>query len=175
MTVFRASSTGWMDIGGPIVRCAIGKAGAKPAGDKREGDGASPLGVWPIRRVMWRKDKGSAPLTHFPLTSIKVDDGWCDAAGDPNYNRPVSHPYPASAERMWRDDELYDIVVILGHNDAPVVDAMGSAIFLHIARPDYSGTQGCVALARPDLEALLARAQPGDCIEITHEAIQPPV
>jgi L,D-peptidoglycan transpeptidase YkuD (ErfK/YbiS/YcfS/YnhG family) len=171
MRVFRASSTGWMDIGGQVVRCAIGKAGAKPADQKREGDGASPLGTWPIRRVMWRKDKRLAPETTFALSPIQPDDGWCDAAGDPNYNHPVTHPYPASAERMWRDDDLYDIVVILGHNDAPMVDAMGSAIFLHVAQPNYAGTAGCVALRVEDLEAFLLEAKPGDCIEIGHEAV----
>jgi L,D-peptidoglycan transpeptidase YkuD (ErfK/YbiS/YcfS/YnhG family) len=94
------------------------------------------------------------------------EDGWCDDPADPAYNRHVRLPYPASAERLWRDDGIYDIVVVLGHNDDPPVAGLGSAIFLHIARPDYPPTQGCVAVAREDLEALLAAAEPGDAVEI---------
>jgi L,D-peptidoglycan transpeptidase YkuD (ErfK/YbiS/YcfS/YnhG family) len=151
------------------ARAAFGKGGLKPAEEKREGDGASPIGVWPMRRVLWRPDKGAAPHTRLPVLPIALDDGWCDASGDPNYNRPVKLPYPASAEHMWRDDDLYDLVVILGHNDDPVVPGMGSAIFMHLARPDYAPTAGCVALDRINLENLLALAGPGDGLEIRVE------
>jgi L,D-peptidoglycan transpeptidase YkuD (ErfK/YbiS/YcfS/YnhG family) len=151
---------------GHRVKAAVGKGGLAPAADKREGDGASPVGLWPLRRVLYRPDKGPAPKTDLPIEAIHREDGWCDAPEDPAYNRPVALPYPASAERMWREDDLYDLVVILGHNDDPVVPNAGSAIFLHIAKPDYSPTEGCVALARPDLEALLAAARPGDQLEI---------
>lgn len=138
----------------------------KPAADKREGDGASPAGAWPIRRVLYRPDRGPAPSIAFDLQPISRHDGWCDDPKDPAYNRPVYLPYPASAEHMWMESGVYDIVVVLGHNDDPVVPGMGSCIFLHLSTPDYSPTQGCVAIARPDLEALLARARPGDGIEI---------
>ncbi len=163
---YLATGDGWLDLGGRRVRCALGPAGVIPAADKREGDGASPAGVWPIRRVLWRPDRGPAPQTALPLAAIGRDDGWCDAPDDAAYNRPVALPYPASAEAMWREDGIYDIVVVLGHNDDPPVAGMGSCIFLHLARPDYSPTQGCVALARPDLEALLSAARPGDTLEI---------
>lgn len=153
----------WPGHGAPA---AFGKAGIIAAADKREGDGASPVGVWPIRRVLYRADKGPRPVTALPVAQIGPDDGWCDASGDPAYNRPVTLPYPASAERMWRDDDVYDLVVILGHNDDPVVSGLGSAIFLHLARDGYPPTEGCLALARPDLEALLAAAKPGDALEI---------
>jgi L,D-peptidoglycan transpeptidase YkuD (ErfK/YbiS/YcfS/YnhG family) len=153
----------WPGHGAPA---AFGKGGFKPAADKREGDGASPVGVWPIRRVLYRPDKGPPPITALPVAVIGPNDGWCDAIDDPAYNRPVSLPYPASAERMWRDDDVYDLVVILGHNDDPIVPGLGSAIFLHLARDGYAPTEGCVALARPDLEALLATAKPGDALEI---------
>ena len=163
---FQATSDGRLTLDGARLRCALGKGGVKPAAEKREGDGASPLGVWPIRRVLYRPDQGPAPRTALPVQPISPEDGWCDAPGDPAYNRPVSLPYPASAERLWRDDRVYDIVVVLGHNDDPPVSPMGSCIFLHLAREDYSPTEGCVALARPDLEALLAAARPGDTLEI---------
>lgn len=152
--------------GGASVRCALGWGGLKPAADKHEGDGATPIGSWPLRRVLYRPDRGEQPKTALPVTAIAPDDGWCDAADDPAYNQPVRLPYPASAERMWRDDGLYDIVVILGHNDDPVVPGAGSAIFLHVAKPEFSTTEGCVAITRADMEALLAQASPGDRLDI---------
>jgi L,D-peptidoglycan transpeptidase YkuD (ErfK/YbiS/YcfS/YnhG family) len=137
-----------------------------PAADKREGDGASPAGAWPIRRVLYRADRGPKPQTALPVAEIARDDGWCDAPGDPAYNRPVKLPYPASAEAMWREDGIYDVVVVLGHNDDPPAAGKGSAIFLHLNRPDYPPTQGCIAIARPDLDELLRLAKPGDAVEI---------
>lgn len=94
------------------------------------------------------------------------EDGWCDDPADPQYNRPVKLPYPASTERLWREDGVYDIVVTLGYNDDPPLAGLGSAIFLHICRPGYPPTEGCVAIQRADLEALLAIARPDDAIEI---------
>lgn len=163
--IFTATSDGWFDLG-RRVRCALGKAGVRPASEKREGDLASPLGVWPIRRVLYRPDKGAAPATALAALPLGPDDGWCDAPDDPAYNRPVTLPYRASAERLWRDDDLYDRIVVLGHNDDPPVAGLGSCIFLHIARPAYAPTEGCLALARADLEALLTTARPGDAVAI---------
>jgi L,D-peptidoglycan transpeptidase YkuD (ErfK/YbiS/YcfS/YnhG family) len=163
---FKATADGLLDLGGRKVRCALGPAGVRPAADKREGDGASPAGAWPIRRVLYRPDRGPAPQSGFPTQAIAPDDGWCDAPADPAYNRPVRLPYPASAEAMWREDGIYDVVVVLGHNDDPPAPEMGSCIFLHLARPDYSPTQGCVAVSREDLEDLLRAAKPGDALEI---------
>jgi L,D-peptidoglycan transpeptidase YkuD (ErfK/YbiS/YcfS/YnhG family) len=160
-----AYGDGRFSFAGREVRCALGRAGVVPADLKREGDGASPIGVWPIVRGLYRPDRGPAPITRLPMTTIAEDDGWCDAPDDPAYNRPVRLPYPASCERMWRDDDVYDIVCILGHNDPPR-PGLGSAIFLHCARPDYRSTEGCIALARPDLAALLALAGPGASLEI---------
>ncbi len=169
--IFQARADGHIDLGGRsdgrLVRCALGKAGVIAAADKREGDNKSPLGVWPIREILYRPDVyPNGPTTALPVRPIAPDDGWCDAPGDPAYNRPVKLPYPASAERLWRDDHVYDLIGILAHNDDPPVPGMGSAIFLHLAREDYAGTEGCVALARADLEALLALAQPGDAVGI---------
>jgi L,D-peptidoglycan transpeptidase YkuD (ErfK/YbiS/YcfS/YnhG family) len=147
-------------------RCALGKTGVIAAVDKREGDGKSPLGTWPMLRVVYRADRGAAPETRLPVAPIQRDDGWCDAPGDANYNRPVKLPYPASHEEMWREDGLYDVVVILGHNDSPAVPGRGSAIFMHCARPDYGPTQGCVALAKPDLLQVLSMCGLGDAVEI---------
>ena len=166
-TVFAdAESSGRVVWPAREARAALGKGGVLPAAQKREGDGSTPLGVWRLRRVLYRPDKGPPPITALPVQAIHREDGWCDAPEDPAYNRPVALPYPASAERMWREDDLYDLAVVLGHNDDPVMPGMGSAIFLHLARPDYAPTEGCVALRRADLEALLAVACPGDALEI---------
>jgi len=163
---FTAFADGRFQLADRWTACALGRGGVIAAADKREGDGATPLGVWPMRRVLYRPDRGPAPVTALPTMAISLEDGWCDDMGDAAYNRPVGLPYPARCERMWREDGLYDIVVVLAHNDDPPAPGLGSAIFLHCASPAFKPTEGCVALARSDLEALLAQAETGDAIEV---------
>lgn len=158
-----APGRGRLAWNGREIDCTLGRSMARA--DKREGDGATPLGCYPFRRVLFRPDHGAAPATALPVAPIARDDGWCDASGDAAYNKPVKLPYPASAERMWRDDALYDIVVVLGHNDAPVVKDAGSAIFMHLKRDDNGPTEGCVGLPRAELLNLLAALKPGDEID----------
>ena len=150
--------------GDRIMRCAVGASGI--AADKREGDLATPTGLFAFRRVHYRPDRLRPPPTGLPLSPISPQDGWCDDPADPLYNRPVRLPYAARHERLWREDGLYDLIVVLGHNDDPVVPGAGSAIFLHVARPDFGPTEGCVALGREDLLALLAAAGPGDRLAV---------
>ncbi len=142
---------------GRRLRCAIGHGAF--AADKREGDGATPIGAWPMRRLLWRPDRLPRVETALPAEPVEPDSGWCDAPGDPAYNLPVRLPYGASAESLWREDHVYDLIVPLGYNDAPIVPGRGSAIFLHVARPDFSPTEGCVALALEDLLSVLAEAR----------------
>jgi L,D-peptidoglycan transpeptidase YkuD (ErfK/YbiS/YcfS/YnhG family) len=142
-------------------RCAVGRSGFRR--DKREGDGATPVGRFPLRQVLYRPDRIAPPRTGLPLRTIRCDDGWCDDPADRNYNRLVSLPYPASHERLWRADALYDLVVVIGYNDDPVVAGRGSAIFLHVATDDWAPTAGCVALALPDLVTVIA----GCCVGAT--------
>ena len=142
-------------LGGMRFPCALGRTGCRVR--KREGDGATPVGLWRLRVVLYRPDRVQRPRTHLPVQAIRPCDGWCDAPADRNYNRPVRHPYPASAERLWRTDGLYDIVVVLDYNDRPRVRGRGSAIFMHVAKPGYAPTEGCIALARPYLSRLLER------------------
>lgn len=164
--IFTAMSDGRFVLNGRVTRCALGKGGVIAAEDKREGDGKSPLGTWAIRRVLFRPDKGEAPQTGLPTKALERDDGWCDAPGDPAYNRAVKLPHPASAEQMWREDDVYDLVCVLAHNDDPPVPGLGSAIFMHLAKPGYTPTEGCVALSREDMLELLAAARIGDAVEI---------
>lgn len=133
--------------------CALGRGGV--SADKKEGDGATPSGRFPIRQIFYRADRVERPKTVIPLRAISPDDGWCDDPGDENYNRLVKLPHPAGHEKMWREDHLYDVAVVLGYNDNPPVPGKGSAIFMHVAGPDYGPTEGCVALALPDLLALI--------------------
>ena len=145
---------GFLRMEGGQWRCAVGQGGIRT--HKEEGDSATPAGLLPLRRVLFRADRGASPRTTVPVEPIAPADGWCDDVADARYNRPVRLPYDARCERLWRDDGLYDIVGVLGWNDAPVVPRLGSAIFLHIARPDYGPTEGCVALSAADLRAVLA-------------------
>ena len=151
---------------GVAIPCTIGRSGTCPAGDKREGDGMTPRGTWPIRTVLFRPGRASPPGgLRLPWRWVRADDGWSDGLGDPEYNRPVRHPHGFSAERLVREDGLYDVIVVLGHNDAPPVDGMGSAIFLHCGegRP----TEGCVAVEKGALLGLLGKLEPGDRVEVT--------
>lgn len=155
------AATGWAELAGRRFRCALGRSGIRT--DKREGDGATPVGRFPLRRVFYR---GELPATRLRVTAIGRDDGWCDAPDDIAYNRLVRLPYPASSEEMWRADHLYDRVLVIGHNDDPVVPGAGSAVFVHLAHDDYRPTQGCVAFTRADLETILALLAPEDHVTI---------
>jgi L,D-peptidoglycan transpeptidase YkuD (ErfK/YbiS/YcfS/YnhG family) len=147
------------------VPCTLGRAGVRR--DKREGDGATPAGCFVLRRVYYRPDRlPDPPRTRLPVTPLDPDAGWCDDPGDADYNRPVRLPHRARCERLWREDHLYDIVTVLGHNDDPPVAGLGSAIFLHIAADDGSPTEGCVGLSRADLLAVLRLAGPDSILRI---------
>ena len=151
-------------VGAWRFRCAVGRGGIRA--DKREGDGATPAGAWALREVLYRADRIAAPVTRLPLRALRPDDGWCDAPNDIAYNRRVTLPYPASAEALWRRDRVYDIIVVAGYNDAPVVPGKGSAIFLHLARRGYQPTAGCVAFARGDLLKILAVVDPRSRLDV---------
>lgn len=147
------ATRGQIEIGPHRLSCALGRSGRRAV--KREGDGATPIGLWRLRMVYYRADRLSRPRTQLLVCRIGHQDGWCDAPADRNYNRRVQRPYPASAENMWRDDGLYDLVVVLGYNDRPRRRGAGSAIFIHIARAGFEPTAGCVALRRGDLVKIL--------------------
>jgi L,D-peptidoglycan transpeptidase YkuD (ErfK/YbiS/YcfS/YnhG family) len=164
ITVRREGAITIAEWGRGPKRCAVGEAGI---GEKHiEGDRITPVGRWPLRRIFYRADRLARPRADLPVSEIAMNDGWCDAPGDPNYNRLVKLPYPASAEELWRRDALYDIVVVVGYNDAPVVQGKGSAIFLHVASPNYGPTAGCVALTREDLLDALVHLGPNPFVEI---------
>lgn len=146
---------GRVTCGGRTYAVSLGRAGM--VRDKREGDGGTPVGRWPLRRVFYRADRLAPPPGPLPVQAIRPDDGWCDAPDHPAYNRLIEKPFAASHEDLWRDDHLYDLVVVVGHNDDPPVPGLGSAIFIHLQRDDHGPTAGCIAFAREDLLDLLGR------------------
>ncbi|CAA7614954.1 Protein conserved in bacteria [Candidatus Terasakiella magnetica] len=158
------SGDGLLRWNGESRSCVLGRSGIQSA--KREGDGATPTGSFLLRRVFYRPDRLEAPITALPLTAIDPSMGWCDDPSHGDYNRPVTLPHPASCETLWRDDHVYDVVVVLGHNDDPPVPGLGSAIFLHLTRETRQPTEGCVALDQADLLDLLRHCQPGDTLTV---------
>ena len=145
----------WTDAAGEphTVRCALGRSGI---GDKvSEGDGYTPSGCFSLRRVMARGDRGLVVRTALPFSYLRKTDGWCDDPTSADYNKPITLPHPARHEELWRTDHVYDVIIEIGYNDDPVVPDIGSAIFLHVAKPDYTPTEGCIALDLNDLLDLL--------------------
>lgn len=159
-------SRGTLSLGAWSVPCALGYGGVFDETAKHEGDGVTPAGCFRFRKLLYRSDRLELPDTKLAISSIRKTDGWCDDPSDGAYNRAVTHPYPASAERLWRDDTVYDLIVVLGHNDDPPVPGKGSAVFLHIARDNFKPTEGCVALRTQDLLHLLTEISPDDHILI---------
>jgi L,D-peptidoglycan transpeptidase YkuD (ErfK/YbiS/YcfS/YnhG family) len=159
-----SASRGWLSFGPFKLPCALGRSGRRAR--KREGDGGTPIGCWVVRRIYYRPDRVSRPRACCPVLPLRPSDGWCDAVGDRNYNRSIRHPYPAAAERLWREDGLYDVIIVLSYNEVPRVQGLGSAIFMHCAQPGYPPTAGCVAVARAQLLRLVERlpARAGICV-----------
>lgn len=149
---------------GGDVPAACGRGGVRV--DKHEGDGASPAGTFPLLCCYYRPDRLLSPQTGLPVIALRPTDGWVDDSADPQYNRLVSLPYPAGHEEMWRADGLYDLVVPLGYNTDPPIPGRGSAIFLHVADPDFAPTAGCIAIGRDALLGLLPLLGTGSTITI---------
>jgi len=146
---------GRLRCAGRVYPCALGRGGISHL--KREGDGCTPAGNFAVRYVLFRADRLRRPKAALPVSAIGLSDGWCDDPKHPAYNQRVRLPIPASAEKLRRADPVYDLIIVIGHNDAPPMPGHGSAIFLHIARPNFAPTAGCIALKRKDLLDLLRR------------------
>lgn len=146
---------------GHPLPCAVGRNGFAAANEKIEGDGKTPIGRWAMREVFYRTDRLPKPETELDVHPLNPTDGWCDAPSDIKYNQLVNLPYPASTESLWREDSLYDLIVVLGYNDAPPVSGKGSALFLHVAREDFGPSEGCVHLKKEDLLTVLRGAKRG--------------
>ncbi len=137
----------------PLIPCVIGRNGQTIL--KKEGDEKTPIGIYHPQMVYYRQDRTKRPQTALPVKAIKPSDGWCDEQTDRNYNRPVTLPYKASAENLWREDALYDLIIVTDHNQCPRIKGRGSAIFIHVAKQKDKPTQGCIALEKKNLYFLL--------------------
>jgi L,D-peptidoglycan transpeptidase YkuD (ErfK/YbiS/YcfS/YnhG family) len=159
MTLAHYAPTTQFRFQGQTFRAACGRAGI--AQHKQESDGATPAGILPLRRVLYRADRLAKLQAAVPIEPLAPSDGWCDDPTARAYNTAITLPHDARHEELWRRDGLYDVIGVLGWNDAPVQRGRGSAIFLHVARPDYAPTEGCLALALPDLLRVLAAGLTG--------------
>jgi L,D-peptidoglycan transpeptidase YkuD (ErfK/YbiS/YcfS/YnhG family) len=167
MIVTGQGPRGTLAVGSRIFDCALGRGGIVAAAAKREGDGATPAGLWPLRRGFYRADRLALPAALKDwFQPIEADMAWDDDAASPSYNRLVRTRAENHPERLARSDGVYDIVVPLGYNDDPPQAGRGSAIFLHVARVDLAPTAGCVALALPELLAVLALCDEGSTLDI---------
>jgi L,D-peptidoglycan transpeptidase YkuD (ErfK/YbiS/YcfS/YnhG family) len=167
ITVFsspRERHRGLLRYGTLAVPCALGRSGVTHL--KREGDGATPAGRHRLLSLYVRRDRLPGPQSRVPMQAMRRDDGWCEDARDGRYNRPVRLPARAGHETLWRGDRLYDIVGVLDWNMRPRIRGLGSAIFLHLCRPGFGPTAGCIALRLPDLKRLLASVRPGSEISV---------
>jgi L,D-peptidoglycan transpeptidase YkuD (ErfK/YbiS/YcfS/YnhG family) len=148
------STRGVLTVGSVSVPCALGRAGRKYI--KREGDGASPVGIWTLELGFFRSDRHLKPRTKVSFIPLRKGWGWCETVGDRNYNRRVPIPYATAHEELVRSDSLYDIVIETDHNKRPRVQGRGSAIFFHLARENYGPTAGCIAVSLKDMRKVLA-------------------
>src|SRR5262245_32366847 len=164
VTARMGETRGTARLGDRSVDCALGRSGL--VADKREGDGGTPIGRFPFRRLLYRADRVARIETRLPARHIARDDGWCDDPASPDYNKPVRLPNAAHHEEMWLESQLYDLVVVIGHNDDPIVPGAGSAVFLHVARDDWGPTAGCIAFRRDDLLAILSQVTTANAVDI---------
>jgi L,D-peptidoglycan transpeptidase YkuD (ErfK/YbiS/YcfS/YnhG family) len=148
-------SDGRLEAGAITLSCSLGRNGLAFA--KREGDGRTPFGRFRVIGGYWRADRLPRPGGAVKLEAIKSHMGWCDDPHDANYNRPLRLPSRAGHEDLWRVDGLYDVVLLLDHNQTPRVRGHGSAIFFHVTRDKADPTAGCVAITRRDMMKLLPR------------------
>lgn len=154
----------YLDVGSWRYRCSIGRLGMTR--QKREGDGRTPLGRFPI--LAWRfRPEGvirARPVASWRL--IRADDGWCDDLRSGSYNREIKLPSRLCHEHMWRDDKKYDVVGIMDYNIRQRKIGFGSAIFFHLCSDEFESTAGCVALSASDMRKILPRLAKGAALVI---------
>jgi L,D-peptidoglycan transpeptidase YkuD (ErfK/YbiS/YcfS/YnhG family) len=149
---------GWLTASGLTVPVALGRGGIKA--DKREGDGSTPRGTFQPRQLWWRADRHPRPKTFLPVRAIRPEDAWCEDPSSRHYNQPLRLERDGGGDRLTRTDHLYDFIIEIDHNTSPRIAGRGSAVFLHLARPDFSPTAGCVSMTRSAMLRLLERLGP---------------
>jgi len=155
---------GWLCANTICLPVALGRCGIKA--NKREGDGGTPRGTFHLKRLWWRPDRLGRPVTRLPVRQIGHHDAWSEDPLDRRYNRPVRRQAGEPGDRLWREDHLYDLIIEIDHNDRPRIAGRGSAVFIHLARPGFAPTAGCIGLEKNRLLRLLERLGPTTRIEI---------
>ena len=135
------------------LKCSIGKSGIRS--QKKEGDFATPKGEFKLGLLYYRKDRIKLPKCKIIKKIIKKNTGWCDDSKSRKYNREISFPFKYRAEKLYRKDKIYDLLIVIKYNYKPTVKKKGSAIFLHLADKKYKPTKGCVAIAKKDFMKIL--------------------
>ena len=135
------------------IKCAIGKRGI--TSKKYEGDEKTPKGTFTLKSIFYRKDRVLKIKSSLTKRIIKKNMGWCDNPKSKFYNKIIKIPFFDGAERLWLKEKIYDIIIIINYNLKPVVKNKGSAIFLHIAKKNYTPTKGCVGIAKKDILFLI--------------------
>jgi L,D-peptidoglycan transpeptidase YkuD (ErfK/YbiS/YcfS/YnhG family) len=157
--------SGYLKYNNFKFRCALGEAGI---GRKlKEGDKITPEGIFRIIKVFYRPDRIQKILTNFKTVKIKKNMGWCDDSKSLSYNRQIKLPSKFTHEKLYRRDNIYDLIAVLNYNMNPTVKRNGSAIFIHIAKKNYRPTAGCIALKRGDLIKLLKKIKKNTRIKIS--------
>jgi L,D-peptidoglycan transpeptidase YkuD (ErfK/YbiS/YcfS/YnhG family) len=151
-------SRGWLTVGGHTMPVALGRGGIRA--NKREGDGGTPKGTFRPRQLWWRADRHPRPSTFLPVRAIGPEDAWCEDVSSRHYNQPLRLNSKQSGDRLRREDHLYDFIIEIDHNTKPRIAGRGSAVFLHLARNDFSPTAGCVSMTRGAMLRLLKRLGP---------------
>lgn len=164
------ATTGTLEVNGKTYPCTLGRSGVCEPSEKKEGDGKTPLGTYPLRQLIYRADRNAKPATDLSVEILTPETGWCEDPAHADYNKKITLPHASVNDRMTREDSLYDYVVVIGYNDDPVVPGKGSAIFMHLARPEFTPTQGCVGLRPEDLLEVLKCCSPSSKIVITPPA-----
>ena len=136
-------------VEGRQIQCAIGLNGLTEG--KKEGDLSTPIGIFHFDKIFYRADRLGNKKFILDSSKISKNDGWCDDQKSDLYNQHIQFPFQESAEHLYRDDDIYDIVCVLNYNTSPIIPGRGSAIFLHIAKPGFLGTEGCVAIEKKEL------------------------
>jgi L,D-peptidoglycan transpeptidase YkuD (ErfK/YbiS/YcfS/YnhG family) len=149
---------GWLTAGGQTVPVALGRGGIRA--NKREGDGGTPKGTFQPRQLWWRADRHPRPRTFLPVRAIQPEDAWCEDPLSRHYNQPMRLDRDRGGDRLTRDDRLYDFIVEIDHNSSPRIAGRGSAVFLHLARENFSPTAGCVSMTKSAMLRLLERLGP---------------
>ena len=160
------ATIGTLEVNGKTFDCTLGRAGVILPADKKEGDGKTPLGIFPLRQLLYRADRVAEPITGLPVEILTPETGWCEDPAHPDYNKKITLPHPSVHDRMTREDHVYDYTVVIGYNDAPIVAGKGSAIFLHLAKPQFTPTEGCVGLRADDMLEVLKYCDGARKIEI---------